>query len=92
MIQSTGAMAKATLHGRAARGASGSPPAEPRTTIHAVGMAAATTRVLQPTGGYAQPKSTPATAANTDAQASSRTAARRAFMGAAVSGNRHFPE
>jgi hypothetical protein len=55
-------------------------------------MAAATTRMLQPTGGYAQPKITPATAANADAHANSRTTARGAFMGAAVSGNRHFPE
>jgi hypothetical protein len=55
-------------------------------------MAAATTSTLQPIGGYAQPKSTPATAANADAHANSRTTARRAFMGAAVSGNRHFPE
>ena len=54
------------------------------TTIHAVANAATVTSSHHPTGGYAQPKSTAASA--------DHAAARRAVMGAARPGNRHFPE
>ena len=76
----TAATAPAIRHGSAARRPRARPA--PTSTI-TIGTGARTTSGHSPAGGYAQPKRT----AETEASA----AARRAVIGAAGAGTRHFP-